>query len=224
MFIGLDGYAKGWVAVRLADNGTKEIDFLTDLKECFDSSFTRAMIDIPIGLPDSDYRHCDLEGRQLLGENRSRLFCGARRRLLAYEKREEAQAWAKAADGIGVSCQLFCLLPKIRQVDGLMTSRRQARVRESHPELIFQRLNNGALLPSKKSQDGIRLRRRILLDNGFASIDAWLEARIGTGAKADDIVDACACALAAKEASEERCLPKRRQAPDAKGLKMEIWF
>lgn len=224
MFIGLDGYAKGWVAVRLADNGTKEIDFLTDLKECFDSSFTRAMIDIPIGLPDSEYRHCDLEGRHLLGENRSRLFCGARRPLLAYETREAAHAWAKAADGIGVSCQLFCLLPKIRQVDALMTSRRQARVRESHPELIFQRLNNGALLPSKKSQNGIRLRRRILLDNGFASIDAWLEARIGTGAKTDDILDACACALTAKEASEERRLPKRRQGPDAKGLKMEIWF
>src|SRR5262249_48286385 len=120
-------------------------------------------------------------------------------------------------------CQLFCLLPKIRQVDDLMTSRRQARVRESHPELIFQRLH-GVPLPSKKSQDGIRLRRRILLDNGFASIDAWLEARIGMGAKADDILDACACALAAKEASEERRLPKRRQSPDAKGLKMEIWF
>ena len=224
MFIGLDGYAKGWVAVRLADNGTKEIDFLTDLKECFDSSFARAMIDIPIGLPDSEYRHCDLEGRQALGENRSRLFCGARRPLLAYEKREDAHAWAKAADGIGVSCQLFCLLPKIRQIDDLMTSRRQARVRESHPELIFQHLNNGALLPSKKSHDGIRLRRGILLDKGFASIDAWLEARIGTGAKTDDILDACACALAAKEASEERRLPRRRQAPDAKGLKMEIWY
>jgi predicted RNase H-like nuclease len=117
MFIGLDGYAKGWVAVRFAGNGTKEIDFLTDLKECFDSSFIRAMIDIPIGLPDSEYRHCDLEGRRLLGENRSRLFCGARRPLLAYEKREDAHARAKAADGIGVSCQLFCLLPKISQVD-----------------------------------------------------------------------------------------------------------
>jgi predicted RNase H-like nuclease len=224
MFIGLDGYAKGWVAVRLGENGAEEIDFLTDLKACFDSSFTRAMIDIPIGLPDREYRHCDLEGRELLRENRSRLFCGARRPLLAHETREAAHAWAKAADGIGVSCQLFCLLRKIRQVDELMTSRRQARVRESHPELIFQRLNNGALLPSKKSQDGIRLRRRILLDKGFASIDAWLEARIGTGAKADDILDACACAVAAKEASEERCLPRLRQAPDAKGLKMEIWF
>lgn len=224
MFIGLDGYAKGWVAVRLGEDGIKWIEFLTDLNDCVAGSFTGAMIDIPIGLPDSGYRHCDLEGRELLGENRSRLFCGSRRPLLAYERREDAHAWAKATDGIGVSCQLFCLLPKIRQVDELMTSRRQARVRECHPELIFQWLNDGALLPSKKSQDGIRLRRAILLDNGFASIDAWLDERRGTGAKPDDILDACACALAAKEASEERRLPRWRQAPDAKGLKMEIWF
>jgi predicted RNase H-like nuclease len=224
MFVGLDGCAKGWVAVRLDDNGTREIDFLTDLKDCLGGSFTRAMIDIPIGLPDSDYRNCDLEGRKLLGENRSRLFSGARRPLLSYEKREDAHAWGKVADGIGVSCQLFCLLPKIRQVDELMTSRRQACVRESHPELIFQRLNGGTPLPSKKTHDGIRRRRRILLDRGFASIDAWLDQRTGTGAKPDDVLDACACAVAAKEACEERRLPRKRQPPDAKGLKMEIWF
>jgi predicted RNase H-like nuclease len=150
MFVGLDGCANGWVAVRLDDNGTREIDFLTDLKDCLNSSFTRAMIDIPIGLPDSDYRNCDLEGRKLLGENRSRLFSGARRPLLSYEKREDAHAWGKATDGIGVSCQLFCLLPKIRQVDELMTSDRQTDVRESHPELIFQRLNDAAPLRPRR--------------------------------------------------------------------------
>ena len=224
MFVGLDGCAKGWAAVRLYDNGTREIDFLTDLKDCLSSSFTRAMIDIPIGLPDSQYRNCDLEGRKLLGENRSRLFSGARRPLLSYEKRECAHDWGKVTDGIGVSCQLFCLLPKIRQVDELMTSRRQARVRESHPELIFQRLNGGTPLPSKRTHDGIWRRRRILSDRGFASIDAWLDQRTGTGAKPDDVLDACACAVAAREAREERRLPTKRQPPDAKGLKMEIWF
>jgi predicted RNase H-like nuclease len=105
-----------------------------------------------------------------------------------------------------------------------MTSRRQARVRESHPELIFQRLNDCASLPSKKTHDGRRLRRRILLDQGFASIDAWLDRRSGTGTKPDDVLDACACAVAAREACEERRLPRKRQPPDAKGLKMEIWF
>ena len=110
MFVGLDGCAKGWVAVRLYDNGTREIDFLTDLKDCLSGSFTRAMIDISIGLPDSQYRNCDLEGRKLLGENRSRLFSGARRPLLSYEKREDAHAWGKVADGIGsrVSFSVCC--------------------------------------------------------------------------------------------------------------------
>jgi predicted RNase H-like nuclease len=42
MFVGLDGCAKGWVAVRLDENGTREIDFLTDLKDCLSGSFTRA--------------------------------------------------------------------------------------------------------------------------------------------------------------------------------------
>jgi predicted RNase H-like nuclease len=90
--------------------------------------------------------------------------------------------------------------------------------------LIFQRLNGGTPLPSKKTHDGIRRRRRILLDRGFASIDAWLDQRTGTGAKPDDVLDACACAVAAKEACEEWRLPRKRQPPDAKGLKMEIWF
>jgi predicted RNase H-like nuclease len=224
MFIGLDGYSKGWVAVRLDADGTADIDFISDVKGRLEGSFTRAMIDIPIGLPDRGYRNCDLEGRGLLGDNRSRLFTGARRPLLSYQSREDAHAWAKTSDGIGVSCQLFCLLPKIKQIDELMTCDRQKHVGETHPELIFQRLNDGCPLPSKKSPDGIRLRRKILLENGFASIDAWLDKRLGTGAKADDVFDACACALAAKEANEARRLPGKQQAPDAKGLRMEIWF
>jgi predicted RNase H-like nuclease len=85
-------------------------------------------------------------------------------------------------------------------------------------------LNNGDPLPSKKTHDGRRLRRRILLDQGFVSIDAWLDQRTGTGAKPDDVLDACACAVGAKEARDERRLPRKRQPPDAKGLKMEIWF
>jgi predicted RNase H-like nuclease len=224
MFVGLDGYSKGWVAVRLDEWGTREIEFLADISELFGSSFTKAMIDIPIGLPDREYRNCDIEGRKLLGDNRSRLFTGARRPLLLHEKREEAHAWAKAADGIGVSCQLFCLLPKIRQVDEVMTSGRQKRVRETHPELVFQRLNDDSPLPGKKSLEGLRLRRKILLENGFTSIDAWLDKRMGVGAKPDDILDACACAIAAREANEERRLPRTQQRPDSKGLKMEIWF
>jgi predicted RNase H-like nuclease len=224
MFLGLDGFSKGWVVVQLDDRRSGEIEFRANIDEVFAKSYTMAMIDIPIGLPDKGYRQCDLEGRELLGRSRSRLFTGARRPLLDFTKREAAHRWAKRADGHGVSCQLFCLLPKIKQVDDAMTPYRQRRNRETHPELVFMRLNGGIPLPSKKTPEGIRIRRNLLVKFGIAQIDAWLDCRIGTGAKADDILDACACALAAKEANAACRLPRQKPGPDNKGLRMEIWY
>jgi predicted RNase H-like nuclease len=224
MFVGLDGYPKGWVAVWLDEHRQPEITFLHSIRELFDRPFDRAMIDIPIGLPDLGYRACDIEAQRYLGQNRSRVFTGARRPLLSHRKREDAHAWAKATDGKGVSCQLFCLMEKIRQVDNAMTHESQTKLRETHPELAFQRLNGGCLLPKKKTPEGVEARRQILSKNGFTSIDCLLAKRVGKGAKADDVLDACVCALVAKHMSAVHRLPKKPQEPDSRGLKMEIWF
>jgi predicted RNase H-like nuclease len=224
MFVGLDGYSKGWVAVWIDRQGDGEIDFYPDIGCLFAKTYDMAMIDIPIGLPASHYRHCDLEGRTMLAQSRARLFTGARRPLLDFTEREAAHAWGRKTDGRGVSCQLFCLLPKIKQVDDQMTPDRQMSTRETHPELVFLRLNKGKALPSKKTEDGIERRSQLLLQNGFSKLDSWMEKRLGKGAKRDDVLDACACAVAAKEANEERRLPKKQQASDSRGLKMEIWF
>lgn len=224
MFVGLDGYRKGWVAVWLDEHKQAEITFLHSIDELFARPFRRAMIDIPIGLPESGYRICDEEGQDYLGQNWPRVFTGARRPLLSYARREDAHAWAKATDGKGVSCQLFCLLDKIRQVDDVITRERQKKLRESHPELTFQRLNGGRALPKKHSSEGLKMRRQLLLKNGFSSIDQLLARRVGEGAKADDVLDACACAIVAKEASVANRFPRKPQDPDSRGLKMEIWF
>ena len=224
MFVGLDGYPKGWVAVWLDEHRQPKITFLHSIRELFDRPFKSAMIDIPIGLPESGYRACDVEGKEYLVQNRSRVFTGARRPLLSFADRGDAHAWAKATDGKGVSCQLFCLNEKIKQVDDVMTPENQKKLRETHPELAFQRLNGGRSLPNKKTPEGAEARRRILLKNGFSSIDALLAQRIGKGAKADDILDACVCAIVAKEANVNHRFPQKPQEPDSKGLKMEIWF
>ena len=224
MFVGLDGYPRGWVAVWLDDYRQPEITFLHHIRELFDRPFKSAMIDIPIGLPETGYRACDQEAKYYLGQNSSRVFVGARRPLLSHNSRQDAHTWAKAADGKGVSCQLFCLMPKIRQVDDLITPERQKRLRETHPELAFQRLNSGASLPKKKTAEGVEARRKILRNKGFSSIDALIAKRIGEGAKEDDILDACVCAVVAKEASAEHRFPKKLQMPDSKNLRMEIWF
>jgi predicted RNase H-like nuclease len=43
-----------------------------------------------------------------------------------------------------------------------------------------------------------------------------------TGAKPDDVLDACAVALAARDCAG--CVPEGDPSPDAHGVPMQIWF
>jgi len=222
LFVGLDGFRRGWVAVRLHGDGTREIAFLPELRAILAWRFTRAMIDMPIGLPESGDRGCDAAAQALLGAHRSRVFLGARRWILDCATQAEANLRARAAGQSGVSAQLFCIARKMREADLLVRETGQRRLRETHPELVFLRLNGGRPLPPKKTADGLALRRKLLRADGFEALDAWLGARLGTGAKPDDILDACACAVAARDSRDR--VPARNPRIDAQGLRMEIHF
>jgi len=88
---------------------------------------------------------------------------------------------------------------------------------------VFLRLNGHKPLPPKKSEEGDSLRRRLLKRQGFAEIDRWLSvARIGTGARRDDVLDACAVAIAAREPAGS--VPEGLPQLDDFGLPMQIWF
>jgi predicted RNase H-like nuclease len=107
-------------------------------------------------------------------------------------------------------------------VDTFVRANRLHDIREAHPELVFLRLNDCKPLPSKMSKDGIRLRRTLLKREGIRNISRWLaNERIGTGAKRDDVLDACAVAIAARDAA--RCVPDGIPPRDAHGLPMQIW-
>jgi predicted RNase H-like nuclease len=61
------------------------------------------------------------------------------------------------------------------------------------------------------------------MSHGFDDLDDWLTARRArTGAKRDDVLDACAVALAARDSAES--LPDGEPPRDAHGLPMQIWF
>ena len=104
-----------------------------------------------------------------------------------------------------------------------MTPALQQRIREAHPELVFLRLNFGRPLPSKKTEEGISLRVRLLRREGFVELKDWLAGR-PLGVKADDILDACATAIAARDFTQGNVLPRGKAAKDARGLKMQIWY
>ncbi|OUC13402.1 MAG: hypothetical protein B0A82_17445 [Alkalinema sp. CACIAM 70d] len=219
--VGVDGCRSGWLAVAIEASGRRHFQVLNSITDVEIMAPAIVAIDMPIGLPETGVRTCDLAARQFLGPSRNRVFTGARRPLLMHvESYDLANAWGKS-DRRGISKQLFCILPKIAEVDNYLRSRTtQFPIRETHPELVFQRLNDGKHLAGKKSPTGLRHRRDLVYARGFDQIDEWLGALRGTGAKPDDLLDACACAFAAKSGQRLQC----DEESDACGLPMEMWY
>jgi predicted RNase H-like nuclease len=215
-FIGLDGIPGAWVAVYLA-----ECDQYFDygsLNRLLAVAHERAMIDVPIGLPSRGYRACDVEARERV---KSRVFLGARWNIWTFENYDQANAsyWRDGDDGI--SMQLWCIRDKLKEVNELITPQLQSRLMETHPELVFWRLNGGNSLENKKTREGRRQRIDLLKRNGFDKIDEWIGHRHGTNIGRDDLIDACACALAARDSV--RRFPDGAP-PTACGIRMEIWY
>jgi predicted RNase H-like nuclease len=221
--LGLDGFGKGWVAVCL-DGDQRTISFHADVADALERPFDRAGIDIPIGMRDDGERACDLLARERLRPHASRVFTGARRWLWQeFCDPDKANEEALRRGQTRVSRQLWHIGKKIMEVDAFVRASTRHDIREVHPELVFLRLNGGKPLSPKKSEEGEGLRRRLLKRSGFREIDRWLaEARVGTGAKRDDVLDACAVALAAR--GPHGCIPEGAPLLDAHGLPMQIWF
>jgi predicted RNase H-like nuclease len=221
--LGLDGFSKGWVAVFL-DGDVQEISFHHDVADALSRPCDRAGIDIPIGVTDDGERDCDLLARVKLRPHTSRVFTGARRWLWQeFSDPDDANREAQRRGQKRASRQLWHLGAKIMEVDAFVRANPSRDIREVHPELVFLRLNGNEPLPSKKATKGIALRYELLKQSGVRKIDRWLtDERIGTGAKPDDVLDACAVAIAAREPAGS--VPEGAPPLDEHGLPMRIWF
>ncbi|MBV9566264.1 MAG: DUF429 domain-containing protein, partial [Bradyrhizobium sp.] len=138
-YLGLDGFRGGWVAAFIDGEGNHGFDYSPGLARLLSMPHARAMIDMPIGLGTAGHRTCDLLARELAG---AAVFLGARRNLWTFPDQAAANAyyWRHEGRGMGVSCQLWNIRDKLREVDDVMTPERQATIGEAHPELIFWRL------------------------------------------------------------------------------------
>jgi predicted RNase H-like nuclease len=221
--LGLDGFRNGWVVVCLCGD-QRNIHFRGNIADALSNQFDRAAIDIPIGMNHDGLRDCDLFAREKLRPYTSRVFTGARRWLWEeFDDPDNANREALNRNQKRVSRQLWHLGPKIMEVDAFVREHPFLDIIETHPELVVQRLNNGSALPSKKSEEGISERQNLLVLDGFSDINEWLlDTRIGTGAKRDDVLDACAAAVAARD--HVSCVPEGLPLLDAHGLPMQIWF
>lgn len=216
-YLGLDGFRYGWVAAWIDDRGDHGFDYSPGLTRLLALPHARAMIDMPIGLKPSGYRECDLRARELVGPA---VFLGARRDLWTFPDMVSANRhyWKHEGNGRGVSAQLWNIRSKIREVDEIMTPARQATTGEAHPELIFWNLAGRAPLAKKTTAQGREQRIALLAQRGFTRLQNWLTLRHGTGIGRDDLIDACACAVAARDSAER----VGGEEVDPRGLRMEI--
>lgn len=188
-------------------------------------------VDIPIGLPDvavAGGRDCDRLARTLLGARKSSVFSPpSRRALKAFAAKPDYRAVSDAnavgRNGPRLSLQSFGILPKIAEVDAVMTSARQRIVREAHPELCFAQANGGRPMKAAKKQPaGRRQRLAVLRALGFADPFALFASR-PRGVAPDDILDACITCWTAERIARSLAVAVPSGAPlDAHGLRMEI--
>lgn len=216
-YLGLDGFRFGWVAAWIDGRGDHGFDYSPGLARLLAMPHARAMIDMPIGLNPSGYRTCDLRAREMVGPA---VFLGARRDLWTFSDMATANRhyWEHEGKGRGVSAQLWNIRDKIKDVDEIMTPERQATIGEVHPELIFWNLAGRVRLATKTSAEGRERRIALLAQRGFTSLPRWLTQRHGTGIGRDDLIDACACAVAARDSMQ--CVGGVEIDP--RGLRMEI--
>ncbi|MGF1543928.1 MAG: DUF429 domain-containing protein [Parvularculaceae bacterium] len=240
--VGVDGCPAGWVYVeRPVDRRGRPRGGLAaaavaprfaDVVNAFAASIAggRAaiMVDMPIGLAETGRRACEGAVRRALGPRRSSVFSSPRRPMLAMADYDAANRWGKERSaGGGLSRQAWNIVPKIREVDAVMTPGLQSAIGEAHPEAAFARLRGAPCEQPKRTAGGAAERRAAL---GVAGLDAGrilraLRERFPRKADVadDDVLDACVLSLTAAARLEGTAVVHGDGARDARGLRMEIW-
>ena len=226
---GVDGCKAGWLVVT-ADRETGEIvaavfshadGFLQDPK------IEVTAIDIPIGLPDSGPRACDLEARRLIGRRGVSVFPTPARSAIAASTYDDARRASRTASGKSLSKQTYAIMPKIREVDEILRRDRAVAepVYEVHPEVCFYFLNDRNRLRHPKRMPFGIAERYSLLRKPFEGVAEIVRDSVPKSAAAeDDVLDALAALWTARrirEGSSSR-IPSGQLEMDAHGLPMQM--
>jgi predicted RNase H-like nuclease len=233
LLAGVDGCRAGWIVVLAhplaCDAQAHQVRLCAGFDEVLGLEPAPAVIavDMPIGLlaaPQPGGRDCDRLARRLLGRRARSVFTPPTRSLLAATRYDQVRAH-------GLSIQAFNIVPKMREVDRLMTPLLQHRVYEAHPELAFRTLTGHPMQHRKKTLAGREERLRALEQAPhrlFASIrpafERTLQGYRRTQVAPDDLLDAyvlVGTALRIWQAQGRRV--PHAPACDQKGLRMEIW-
>lgn len=231
---GIDGCRAGWLAVSL-DQSLASWQLLRTAQELTEYAATKngIFIDIPIGLSETAHvRSCDELLRRVLGkEYASSVFSPPVRAAFLVNDYAAACNINESKTGKRITKQAWNIMPKIRQVDEILAEN-PALVQvlhESHPELLFKKLNRGGeALHKKKTAEGLEQRRQLLFraDSRIEGLYESMRAALKKSeAKDDDLLDALVLALMVAQSPYRpvRTLPIPPET-DSRGIPMAIHF
>lgn len=159
---GVDGCSGGWFAI-IAEPGQGNTGVVFDRFDDLQNALPGAqiLVDMPIGLLDSEVRAVEGMARRLLGRRHSSVFpvpCRAAVYAGSYDRACEIN---HRQLGRRLSKQTWNICPRIRELDQSLR-RGRSDINESHPELDFALLAGHELKHGKKTAAGIEERLCIL--------------------------------------------------------------
>lgn len=208
--IGIDGCRYGWVSANYDDGQVLLFRTINELVNHYGTN-NDFMIDMPLGLASnaSAPRTCEKAARVILPpERKSTVFAVQCREVLDASSYEEASRINREILGCGISKQSWFILPKIKELDLLLTTRPTLvpSIKESHPEIAFQFLNGERPLRyNKKSPLGVTERLQILT-GFFGETENIYDQAVHSFKRSmlakDDILDSLCLAVVAASVSQ----------------------
>jgi predicted RNase H-like nuclease len=218
--VGVDAAGRlGWVGVVVDDTGFVGARFGA-LREIVEWAEPVGVVgvDIPIGHVPGGTRQADIRARRFVGSRGASVFAAPPAEVLGAGSYAEANA---TLTGLGLpmlSRQAWALVPKMVEAAALAAV--DERVFEVHPEVSFCELAGECLGWSKKSWNGLLLRRRLLTDAGVELPEVIVD--LG-GAVADDVVDAAVVAWSARRIAGGTACPLPDPPQESGGRSVAIW-
>ncbi len=230
---GIDGCKAGWLFISF-DEGNEHYEVLRSKEELEKKleETDRVFIDMPIGLEDEIYtRKADeLMRKEIGGDYAPSVFSPPIRPALTAPSYVEANMISYDYTEKKLSLQSWNITPKIQMIDELLTEHEgwDEKVLESHPEHLFQILNDGQIFQKKNLKKGIKHRVKLVeeeepvVDDFFRDIKEEFRRN---EVQEDDIVDAMVLALFAKWSQNKpiKTIPQEVEK-DAKGFPKAYHF
>ncbi|HLY98400.1 MAG TPA: DUF429 domain-containing protein [Candidatus Angelobacter sp.] len=218
---GVDGCKAGWVIVSESATSGITIEIVSSFSEVLTRGYQVVIVDIPIGLTNRGTRLADQQARRLLKGRACCVFTAPLRHILTCADYSEARKYRIEIEGKSLTKQTWAIVPKIREVDALLSCEIQSQVREGHPEVSFAHMNLGnALSASKHSAKG-QQDRIDLLTAHFLDVPSLVKKHRRI---AEDVIDGFAMLWTARRVYNKQAfmLPSESQT-DSRGLLMQIW-